>query len=60
MTAKYPDIVQRVPWCLASGIDSCVLDGEAVAWDAEHRKLMPFQVGDGRCAHTCFFDIVES
>jgi ATP-dependent DNA ligase len=29
---------------LAPGVDSCVLDGEAVGWDAEHKRILPFQV----------------
>jgi len=44
MTPKYPDIVARLPGSLAPGVDSCVLDGEAVAWDPEHKKILPFQV----------------
>lgn len=44
MTPKYPDIVARLPACLAPGVDSCVLDGEAVGWDPEQKKILPFQV----------------
>lgn len=44
MTPKYPDIVARIPGCLAPGVESCVLDSEAVAWDAEQKKILPFQV----------------
>ncbi|KAF5842835.1 hypothetical protein DUNSADRAFT_4719 [Dunaliella salina] len=47
MTPKYPDIVARLPGCLAPGVDSCVLDGEAVGWDPEHKKILPFQAKEG-------------
>ncbi|XP_052262495.1 DNA ligase 1-like isoform X2 [Dreissena polymorpha] len=43
-TSKYPDIISRLPKCLREGVKSCVLDTEAVAWDPEHRQIMPFQV----------------
>jgi DNA ligase 1 len=45
MSEKYPDIsnkmniVQRDP-----SVQSFVLDCEAVAWDAEEKKILPFQV----------------
>eukprot|EP00879_Flechtneria_rotunda_P032951 GHRR01036451.1.p1 GENE.GHRR01036451.1~~GHRR01036451.1.p1 ORF type:complete len:117 (-),score=34.59 GHRR01036451.1:371-721(-) len=45
MTPRYPDIVARLPACLAPGTDSIVIDGEAVAWDPEKNKILPFQVG---------------
>ena len=45
MTAKYPDIVARVPAWLAPGTESVVIDGEAVAWDAQAGRILPFQVG---------------
>ena len=44
MTPKYPDIVARLPGCLAPGTESCVLDGEAVGWDPENKRILPFQV----------------
>ena len=44
MTAKYPDIVARVPSWLAPGTESVVIDGEAVAWDAQAGRILPFQV----------------
>jgi DNA ligase-1 len=43
-TAKYPDIVARLPLQLKPGIKSIVLDSEAVAWDREAKKILPFQV----------------
>jgi hypothetical protein len=50
MTPRYPDIVSRLPGWLAGGTDSIVLDGEAVAWDADKGKILPFQVC---CAVLC-------
>ena len=44
MTSKYPDIVARVKKMLAPGTKSVVLDCEAVAWDPEEKKILPFQV----------------
>ncbi|WIA32794.1 hypothetical protein OEZ86_005976 [Tetradesmus obliquus] len=44
MTPRYPDILARLPSWLAPGTDSIVIDGEAVAWDPEKAKIMPFQV----------------
>eukprot|EP00195_Chlamydomonas_chlamydogama_P015251 CAMPEP_0202891666 /NCGR_PEP_ID=MMETSP1392-20130828/1671_1 /ASSEMBLY_ACC=CAM_ASM_000868 /TAXON_ID=225041 /ORGANISM="Chlamydomonas chlamydogama, Strain SAG 11-48b" /LENGTH=944 /DNA_ID=CAMNT_0049575491 /DNA_START=248 /DNA_END=3082 /DNA_ORIENTATION=+ len=43
-TGKYPDIVQRVHGALKPGIKSIVFDSEAVAWDKEKKKILPFQV----------------
>lgn len=46
-TTKYPDIIGRVPEAFADkdGMRSCILDCEAVAWDAEREQILPFQVG---------------
>ncbi|KAL6760310.1 ATP-dependent DNA ligase [Haematococcus lacustris] len=44
MTAKYPDIVSRLPGLLLPGVDSLVLDGEAVGWDPLAGKILPFQI----------------
>lgn len=43
MTPRYPDIVSRLPGWLAPGTKSVVIDGEAVAWDQEKNKILPFQ-----------------
>ncbi|XP_072214320.1 LOW QUALITY PROTEIN: DNA ligase 1 [Excalfactoria chinensis] len=43
-TAKYPDLVQRIPKMLKPGVRSCILDAEAVAWDKVTKQLQPFQV----------------
>lgn len=46
MTPRYPDILSRLPSWLAEGTTSIVLDGEAVAWDTDKAKILPFQVCD--------------
>ena len=43
-TSKYPDIVGRFSSALKDTVKSCVLDSEAVAWDKEKERIMPFQV----------------
>ncbi|CAC5403585.1 LIG1 [Mytilus coruscus] len=43
-TSKYPDIIARIPKVKNDSVKSCVLDSEAVAWDAEKKQIQPFQV----------------
>ncbi|OWF35231.1 DNA ligase 1-like [Mizuhopecten yessoensis] len=43
-TTKYPDIIARVPKVMKDSVKSCVIDSEAVAWDAEKKQIQPFQV----------------
>ncbi|CAH1795368.1 unnamed protein product [Owenia fusiformis] len=43
-TSKYPDIIKRLPSIIKEGVTSCVLDSEAVAWDEENKRILPFQV----------------
>lgn len=43
MSAKYPDMVEQIPRCIKEGVKSFVLDAEAVAYDLEEKKLLPFQ-----------------
>jgi len=43
-TGKYPDIVSRMKTALKPGVKSIVIDAEAVAWDVEKKKILPFQV----------------
>ncbi|VDI27175.1 DNA ligase 1 [Mytilus galloprovincialis] len=43
-TTKYPDIIARIPKVKNDSVKSCVLDSEAVAWDAEKKQIQPFQV----------------
>lgn len=43
-TSKYPDVLQRLPALLKDSVSSCVLDCEAVAYDAVEKRIQPFQV----------------
>lgn len=43
-TSKYPDIISRIPEVLKEGVESCILDCEAVAWDRQEKHILPFQV----------------
>ncbi|EIW72109.1 hypothetical protein TREMEDRAFT_25666 [Tremella mesenterica DSM 1558] len=43
MSAKYPDLVEQLPRCIKEGVKSFVIDAEAVAYDLEQKKLLPFQ-----------------
>ncbi|KAL0811631.1 hypothetical protein ABMA28_009083 [Loxostege sticticalis] len=43
-TSKYPDILRRLPGLLKDSVTSCVLDCEAVAYDVETKKILPFQI----------------
>ncbi|XP_033749004.1 LOW QUALITY PROTEIN: DNA ligase 1-like [Pecten maximus] len=43
-TSKYPDIIARIPNVMKESVKSCVIDSEAVAWDAEKKQIQPFQV----------------
>jgi DNA ligase 1 len=46
-TGKYPDlegVLRDAMGGPAGGVDSCVLDGEVIAYDRDKRQLMPFQV----------------
>ena len=43
-TSKYPDIVATFKAHLRPGVRSVVLDAEAVAFDRETKKILPFQV----------------
>lgn len=43
-TEKYPDIVKLVPEIIADGVESFILDSEAVAFDTVEKQILPFQV----------------
>ncbi|KOX68476.1 DNA ligase 1, partial [Melipona quadrifasciata] len=43
-TSKYPDIIGRFKNTKNEEVESCILDCEAVAWDNENEKILPFQV----------------
>lgn len=44
MSQRYPDIVSIVPHINSENNVSFILDCEAVAWDREARRILPFQV----------------
>ncbi|KAF9438131.1 hypothetical protein BGZ76_009586 [Entomortierella beljakovae] len=44
MSAKYPDVMERLEKFTKTGTNSFVLDCEAVAWDREQKCILPFQV----------------
>jgi DNA ligase-1 len=41
VTHMYPDIVQSVQSDIHC--DDCILEGEALGWDSEHERFLPFQ-----------------
>lgn len=43
MTGKYPDVLERLPNALLASTKSFIIDCEAVAYDVEKGKLLPFQ-----------------
>ncbi|KAI5481277.1 DNA ligase [Pseudohyphozyma bogoriensis] len=43
MSAKYPDLVVQIPKVIKEGTKSFVIDAEAVAWDKDEKRLLPFQ-----------------
>ena len=43
MLEKYPDLEVRVPKLLAPDVKTLVVDCEAVAWDIEQHRILPFQ-----------------
>lgn len=43
-TTKYPDIISCIPDVRKDDVTSFILDAEAVAWDREAKKILPFQV----------------
>ena len=43
-TPKFPDVIRALPSYLKEGVKSVVIDGEAVAYDREHHKILPFQI----------------
>ncbi|KAF9925522.1 hypothetical protein FBU30_004686 [Linnemannia zychae] len=44
MSAKYPDVMERLGKFAKSDTTSFVLDCEAVAWDREQKHILPFQI----------------
>jgi len=48
-TTKYPDLIAAMPGFLHEDVKSVVLDCEAVAFDRETNKILPFQVQHNTC-----------
>ncbi|BFZ60443.1 ATP-dependent DNA ligase Cdc17 [Saitoella coloradoensis] len=44
MSGRYPDILSRLGRVVNDATTSFVLDCEAVAWDVQEKKILPFQV----------------
>lgn len=57
-TTKYPDIIGRIPKVLKDSVKSCVIDSEAVAWDAEKKQIQPFQVLSTRKRKVCYYGYI--
>lgn len=58
-TGKYPDIIAMFPEVLNNGIKSIVLDAEAVAYDPEAKKILPFQVLSTRARKAVTLDSIK-
>lgn len=43
LSPKYPDILAALPQWVKPGVESFVLDCEAVAWDRDEKRVLPFQ-----------------
>lgn len=43
LSPKYPDILGALDKWVKPGVESFVLDCEAVAWDAKEKRVLPFQ-----------------
>lgn len=43
LSEKYPDILAALDQWVKPGVESFVLDCEAVAWDSEEKRVLPFQ-----------------
>ena len=58
-TGKYPDIIAMFPHVLEDGVKSIVMDAEAVAYDPEQNKILPFQVLSTRARKSVTVDNVK-
>ena len=43
-STKYPDVVKIAESIVKESVRSCIIDSEIVAWDAEKKSILPFQV----------------
>ena len=57
-TGKYPDIAAMFPGVLQEGVKSIVMDAEAVAYDPEKNKILPFQALSKRARKSVTVDNV--
>lgn len=58
-TEKYPDIVALFPEVLQEGVESIVLDAEAVAYDVQEDKILPFQILSTRARKGVTLDSIK-
>lgn len=58
-TEKYPDIVAMFPGVLQDGVESIVLDAEAVAYDVKENKILPFQILSTRARKGVTLDSIK-
>mmetsp|Transcript_3269 Transcript_3269/g.4502 ORF Transcript_3269/g.4502 Transcript_3269/m.4502 type:complete len:806 (+) Transcript_3269:52-2469(+) len=58
-TAKFPDIIQYLPNAVKAGITSFIIDCEAVAFDREKQKILPFQVLSTRARKTVALEDIK-
>ncbi|TIB95261.1 ATP-dependent DNA ligase [Wallemia mellicola] len=43
MSMKYPDLMEQLPRAIKPGVKNFVIDSEAVAFDKQTKKILPFQ-----------------
>lgn len=55
MSEKYPDIMDAMTLVPKEGVQSFVIDSEAVAWDREKHVILPFQVLSTRKRKVCLY-----
>ena len=51
-TQKFPDILVNLPLHIKEGVNSFIIDCEAVAWDKNLKKILPFQILSTRARKT--------
>ncbi len=60
MLEKYPDLEVRVPKLLAPDVKTLVVDCEAVAWDVQQHRILPFQAGSAGHGFVSVFETCTS
>ncbi|KNC83728.1 DNA ligase 1 [Sphaeroforma arctica JP610] len=43
-TSKYPDVIDKIRQCFSPEVKNFIIDAEAVAYDIEAKRILPFQV----------------